>query len=185
MTIPFYGYPGSLTFQYTSSIPIHYPKSGTTNPTIKLYCVDLLMVVQGNVTLVEIEHPPELSTTERILSAVDFPTDNLVYATWMNRVQNRAYFQLCDVDSLQPNCTIALSHSEKNGWVEQFEAPRFNEDGTSFLLILPQKQKNGSNWRHIVLVTNATSGNPTTTALTSGYFVVTEIISWDQEDSYL
>lgn len=26
MTIPFYGYPGSLTFQYTSSIPIHYPK---------------------------------------------------------------------------------------------------------------------------------------------------------------
>lgn len=26
MTIPFYGYPGSLTFQYTSAIPIHYPK---------------------------------------------------------------------------------------------------------------------------------------------------------------
>lgn len=64
------------------------------------------MVVQGNVTLVEIEHPPELATTERILSAVDFPTNNLVYATWMNRVQNRAYFQLCDVDSLMPNCTI-------------------------------------------------------------------------------
>lgn len=64
------------------------------------------MVVQGNVTLVEIEHPPELSTSERILSAVDFPTDSLVYATWMNRVQNRAYFQLCDVDSLLPNCTM-------------------------------------------------------------------------------
>jgi len=29
MTIPFYGYPGSLTFQYTSSIPIHYPKVST------------------------------------------------------------------------------------------------------------------------------------------------------------
>ncbi|XP_072762346.1 venom dipeptidyl peptidase 4 isoform X3 [Anoplolepis gracilipes] len=185
MTIPFYGYPGSLTFQYTSSIPIHYPKSGTTNPTIKLFCVDLEMVVQGNVTLVEIEHPAELSTTERILSAVDFPTDNLVYATWMNRVQNRAYFQLCDVDSLLPNCTIALSYSEKKGWVEQFEAPKFNENGTSFLLILPQKQKNGSNWRHIALVTNATSGKPTTIAVTSGYFVVTEIVSWDQEDSYL
>ncbi|RLU16819.1 hypothetical protein DMN91_010887 [Ooceraea biroi] len=27
MTIPFYGYPGSLTFQYTSAIPIHYPKA--------------------------------------------------------------------------------------------------------------------------------------------------------------
>lgn len=80
-------------------------QSGTTNPTVKLFCIDLDMVVQGNVTLVEIEHPPELSATERILSAVDFPTDSLVYATWMNRVQSRAYFQLCDVDSLLPNCT--------------------------------------------------------------------------------
>ncbi|XP_039303125.1 dipeptidyl aminopeptidase-like protein 6 isoform X3 [Solenopsis invicta] len=185
MTIPFYGYPGSLTFQYTSAIPIHYPKSGTTNPTVKLFCVDLDMVVLGNVTLVEIEHPLELSTSERILSAVDFPTDSLVYATWMNRVQNRAYFQLCDVGSLLPNCTTALSYGEENGWVEQFEAPIFSEDGTSFLLILPQKQKNGSDWRHVVLVTNATSGRPTTTALTSGYFVVTEIVSWDREDSYL
>ncbi|KAK1130491.1 hypothetical protein K0M31_018623 [Melipona bicolor] len=26
ITIPFYGYPGSLTFQYTSAISIHYPK---------------------------------------------------------------------------------------------------------------------------------------------------------------
>lgn len=26
ITIPFYGYPGSLTFQYTSTISIHYPK---------------------------------------------------------------------------------------------------------------------------------------------------------------
>ncbi|XP_020285677.1 venom dipeptidyl peptidase 4 isoform X2 [Pseudomyrmex gracilis] len=186
MSIPFYGYPGSLTFQYTSSIPIHYPKSGTTNPTVKLFCVDLDMVAQqGNVTLVEIEHPPELSTSERILSAVDFPTDNLVYATWMNRVQNRAYFQLCDVDNLLPNCTTALSYSEKNGWVEQFEAPKFSADGTSFVLILPREQKDGSNWRHVVLVTNATSGRPTTTALTYGYFVVTEILAWDQEDSHL
>jgi len=63
------------------------------------------VVRQGNVTLVEIEHPPELSATERILSAVRFPTDELVYATWMNRVQNRAYFQLCDVDGPLPNCT--------------------------------------------------------------------------------
>lgn len=89
-------------------------QSGTTNPTIKLFCVDLEMVVQGNVTLVEIVHPPELSTTERILSAVAFPTDNLVYATWMNRVQNEAYFQLCDVDSLLPNCTVVSTSSSSS-----------------------------------------------------------------------
>ena len=108
----------SIIFHYLATLPSVYVtsirlyeksvfpfQSGTTNPTVKLFCIDLDMVVQGNVTLVEIEHPPELSTSERILSAVDFPTDSLVYATWMNRVQNRAYFQLCDVDSLVPNCT--------------------------------------------------------------------------------
>lgn len=185
MNIPFYGFPGSLTFQYTSTILIHYPKSGTTNPSVKLFYVDLEEVVRGKAKLIEIEHPPELSSVERILSAVDFPTDNHVYATWMNRVQNMAYFRLCDVDSSVPNCTTALTYFEKHGWVEQFEAPLFSKDGTAFLLILPRKQKDGTDWRHLVLVKNATSGNPITVSLTSGYFVVTEIVSWDQENSYV
>lgn len=102
ITIPFYGYPGSMSFQYTTAISIHYPKSGTTNPTVKLFYVDLEKVIQGNTNLTEIEHPNKLSTEERILSAVAFPTDNLVYATWMNRVQNRAYFHFCYVHGHLP-----------------------------------------------------------------------------------
>ncbi|CAK9800503.1 Venom dipeptidyl peptidase 4 [Anthophora quadrimaculata] len=185
ITIPFYGYPGSLTFQYTSAISIHYPKSGTTNPTVKLFYVDLEKVVQGNVNLTEIEHPVELDSQERILSAVAFPTDNLVYATWMNRVQNRTYFHFCYVHEPTPNCTTALSHFEKHGWVEQFEPPMFSDDGNSFLTILPQRQHDASHWRHAVAITNVSSGRPKSTALTSGRFVVTEIVSWDQENSYL
>lgn len=80
-------------------------QSGTTNPTVKLFYVDLEKVIQGNTNLTEIEHPNKLSTEERILSAVAFPTDNLVYATWMNRVQNRAYFHFCYVHGQLPNCT--------------------------------------------------------------------------------
>ncbi|XP_076681327.1 venom dipeptidyl peptidase 4 isoform X3 [Andrena cerasifolii] len=185
ITIPFYGYPGSLTFQYTSAISIHYPKSGTTNPTVKLFYVDLKKVVQGNVSLTEIEHPTELSSTERILSAVAFPTDNLVYATWMNRVQNRTYFHFCYVDDLVPNCTTGWSYFEKHGWVEQFEPPVFSKDGNTFLTILPQKQSDTRDWRHVVAITNVSSGKPASTALTSGHFVVTEIVSWDEENSYL
>ncbi|XP_076624535.1 venom dipeptidyl peptidase 4 isoform X2 [Colletes latitarsis] len=185
ITIPFYGYPGSLTFQYTSAISIHYPKSGTTNPTVKLFYVDLNKVVQGNTSLTEIEHPVELSSTERILSAVAFPTDNLVYATWMNRVQNKAYFHFCYVDGPVPNCTSAPPYFEEHGWVEQFEPPLFSDDGNSFLTILPQRQENDSHWRHVVAITNVSSGRATTSALTSGHFVVTEIVSWDQENSYL
>ncbi|XP_043250210.1 venom dipeptidyl peptidase 4-like isoform X2 [Colletes gigas] len=185
ITIPFYGYPGSVTFQYTSAIWIHYPKSGTTNPTVKLFYVDLEKVVRGNASLTEIEHPAELSSTERILSAVAFPTDNLVYATWMNRVQNKAYFHFCYVDGPVPNCTSAPPYFEEHGWVEQFEPPLFSDDGNSFLTILPQRQENDSHWRHVVAITNASSGRATTSALTSGHFVVTEIVSWDQENSYL
>lgn len=88
------GWPVILLFQ-----------SGTTNPTVKLFYVDLEKVVQGNVSLTEIEHPDELASEERILSAVAFPTDNLVYATWMNRVQNEAYFRFCSVHDSLPNCT--------------------------------------------------------------------------------
>lgn len=79
----------------------------------------------------------------------------------------------------------SLTYIEKNGWVEQFEAPLFSKDGTSFLLILPRKQKDGTDWRHLVLVKNATSIDPITVSLTSGYFVVTEIVAWDQENSYV
>ncbi|XP_076231045.1 venom dipeptidyl peptidase 4 [Calliopsis andreniformis] len=184
ITIPFYGFPGSRTFQYTSAISIHYPKSGTTNPTVKLFYVDLEKVVEGKVSLTEIEHPAELSSTERILSAVAFPTDNLVYATWMNRVQNKAYFHFCYVDDLAPNCTTALPYFEEHGWVEQFEPPVFSKDGNSFVTILPQRQNDTKYWRHVT-ITNVASGKTTTTALTSGHFVVTDIVSWDEENSYL
>ncbi|XP_054009789.1 venom dipeptidyl peptidase 4-like isoform X2 [Hylaeus anthracinus] len=185
ITIPFYGYPGSLTFQYTSAISIHYPKSGKPNPTVKLFYVDLEKVVQGNASLTEIEHPVELFDKERILSAVAFPTDNLVYATWMNRVQNEAYFHFCYVNGPVPNCTTGLRYVEEHGWVEQFEPPLFSKDGNSFVTILPQKQPDNSHWRHVVGITNVSSGKASTAALTSGRFVVTEIVSWDQENSYL
>lgn len=63
--------------------------------------------------------------------------------------------------------------------------PLFSRDGTAFLLILPQKQGNRGDWRHAVLVTNATDSTPKVTALTSGLFVVTEIVAWDEDNHYV
>ncbi|XP_008202160.1 venom dipeptidyl peptidase 4 isoform X1 [Nasonia vitripennis] len=182
MNIPYYGFPG-LTFQYPSAIPIHYPKSGTQNPTVKLFYVDLEQVVKGNVSLIEIEAPLKLSYTERILASVSFPTDGLVSAIWMNRVQNQAYFHMCNV--IDRNCSTALAYKERNGWVEQFVPPLYSKDGTAFVLILPQKQGNRGDWRHAVLVTEATTKHPIVTALTSGLFVVTEIVAWDEDNHYV
>ncbi|XP_043274698.1 venom dipeptidyl peptidase 4-like isoform X2 [Venturia canescens] len=183
MNIPFYGYPGSLSFQYTSAIPIHYPKPGTVNPSVKLYYVDLEAAARDNVTLHEIKHPAELSYTERILASVAFPTDNIIASTWMNRVQSKAYFSFYNLEA--SNDKTALAYEESNGWVEQFESPHFSNDGTAFLLILPQEQSDNTSWRHLVIVNNTISEKPTVTALTSGTFVVTEIVSWDQKNSLI
>ena len=70
---------------------------------VKLFYVDLEQVIQSNGSLIEIECPTELRQREPILAAVSFPTDRLISATWMNRVQNEVYFSLCDV--LAQNCT--------------------------------------------------------------------------------
>ncbi|KAK0074148.1 hypothetical protein PV325_008706 [Microctonus aethiopoides] len=157
---------------------------GTSNPKVKLYYVNLEEVVSNKgegFVLKEIEHPPELTNFERILAAVAFPTENLVSATWMNRIQNRAYFHLYNVESLKYN--TALAYAEKHGWVEQFSPPHFSRTGMEFLLILPQKQLDNDTWPHLVMVTNATSSTPRIRALTSGTFVVTEIVGWDENNS--
>ena len=79
----------------------------------------------------------------------------------------------------------ALAYKERNGWVEQFVPPLFSKDGTSFLIILPQKQGNRGDWRHAVMVSNATSKYPEITSITSGLFVVTEIVAWDEDNHYV
>lgn len=79
----------------------------------------------------------------------------------------------------------ALAYKERNGWVEQFVPPLYSKDGTAFVLILPQKQGNRGDWRHAVLVTDATTNHPIVTALTSGLFVVTEIVAWDEDNHYV
>ena len=182
MNIPYYGFSGPQ-FQYPSAIPVHYPKSGVLNPLAKLFYVDLELALKGNVKLTEIEPPPPLVYVDRVLASVSFPTNSIVAATWMNRVQNRAYFRMCNVD--HHNCSTALDYRERNGWVEQFVPPLFSKDASAFLLILPQNQSEGGAWRHVTMVTNATTNSPKSMALTSGHFVVTEIVAWDEENNFV
>ncbi|CAD6227686.1 GSCOCG00001366001-RA-CDS [Cotesia congregata] len=214
MNITYYGYPGSLSFQYTSTIPIHYPKvlspyfsslyifsflflylfyrvntlpldlrvPGITNPQVKLFYVDLGKVVEtnGEIKLTEIESPPQLANSMKILAAVAFPTETLVSATWMNRIQNRAYFHLYDVENLLYN--TAHSVEEKHGWVSQFDPPLFSHSASEFLLIESRKQKDNEFWMHLLMVTNATT-SPAVRELTFGSFTVTSIVGWDQDNS--
>lgn len=95
------------------------------------------------------------------------------------------YICVCVYTRMKYSSWQALTHIESHGWVEQFEPPMFSDDGDTFLTILPKRQHDGSYWRHAVAITNVSSSTPRKTALTSGRFVVTEIVSWDQKKSYL
>lgn len=95
------------------------------------------------------------------------------------------YVYICVYTRMKYSSWQALTHIESHGWVEQFEPPMFSDDGDTFLTILPKRQHDGSYWRHAVAITNVSSSTPRKTALTSGRFVVTEIVSWDQKKSYL
>lgn len=77
-----------------------------------------------------------------------------------------------------------FKNNQKNGWIIENGFPYFINNATEFLIISPQKQFNNDYWNHLMLVKiNITNGNSVTRNLTSGRFVVTEIIGWDEEKS--
>lgn len=70
------------------------------------------------------------------------------------------------------------------GWLELFSPPIFSSDGSKFVLILSQDQGGADgSYRHIVLFNR--EENAQGQALTKGTFVVTEILSWNEEDNLM
>lgn len=69
-----------------------------------------------------------------------------------------------------------LETREERGWVDLFVAPLFASGGSKLALILPQTQGSAGDFRHVTMIDK--SGLPT--ALTSGKFVVTELLAWDE-----
>lgn len=61
-----------------------------------------------------------------------------------------------------------------------FTAPLFSKDGTKMLLIMSHDQgSNVGSFRHITMIDHKPNGQ--VSALTHGKFVVTEILTWDEE----
>lgn len=92
MSIPVYGTPGSLDFQYTQHLGILYPKAGSPNPVVTLHSVDLTAA-----TPVELSHPYVGPTPNQkpLLTAVAWLDNSNLIAAWMNRIQNECYLHKC------------------------------------------------------------------------------------------
>lgn len=174
MTIPLYGTPGTLEFQYTRAIQIRYPKPGTKNPDVSLHSVNLEDEKQ------EVLEPPKTLGAEPILATVTWADNITVCAIWNNRIQNEADIITYQVDGEDQHVTKVRNIKEKSGWLELFTPPIFDKTGMEMVLILSQPQKDGGAYRHVTLL-NRTPNNVSMLPLTSGKFVVTEILSWDHD----
>lgn len=179
MVIPVYGEPGSLLFQYPRANLIKYPKAGTTNPIVTLHVVTL----SNPTTELDLQVPTTLEN-DPILSAVEWATNDIVSAIWMNRVQNQASITAYDTTATSTTPVVIKSLQSTAGWLELFTPPKFSSDGSKLILILSQDQGGDSgSYRHIVLFNREEDAQEQ--PLTEGTFVVTEILAWNQEDNLI
>lgn len=176
VTIPVYGVPGSPRDQYPGFIDFPYPKTGSNNPTVKLYLVDLTSTSSSDeVKKVQIDAPEEFKKEQHIISVVAWANNDTLLSAWMNRVQNHMIVKTCGKE----NCDQVLNLTSKTGWIDFFKAPNFNKNGSQFIYLGPQPQK-GTNdsYQHLTLVSIDTGKQ---TALTSGQYAVLEVLHWNDD----
>lgn len=105
VTIPVYGVPGSLRDQYPGFIDFPYPKTGSNNPTVKLYLVDLTSTSSSDeVKKVQIDAPEEFKKEQHIISVVAWANNDTLLSAWMNRVQNHMIVKTCGKENCDQVC---------------------------------------------------------------------------------
>jgi len=172
-----YGEPSDpLKVQYPQQILLKYPKVGTPNPTINLFVVNLEANAE-NMVLEPVIPPEEMSTREHIFTAVTWISNDKLSVIWTNRVQNESSVSVCEANNNSWKCTTKTSPYQNDGWLDVFQPPKYSKDGNSFLQILPMKVGE-LHYPHIKF-----HNENDAKFITSGKFVVTSILIWNEEDS--
>ncbi|XP_072941635.1 venom dipeptidyl peptidase 4 [Epargyreus clarus] len=167
MKVPHYGVPGSVDYQYTAHHEIRYPKSGTTNPTVR---VTLRTLSTG----VQTVYNAPTTLDQPILKTVTFVDNNRIALMWTNRVQTTLIVQLCTEG--QATCTQIFTYSEPNGWIDNIPL-MFNAQGNAFITILPQSV-GGVLYKQIVQVSDVNANLWTAVSRTNTAHTVAEIMQW-------
>jgi dipeptidyl-peptidase 4 len=75
-------------------------------------------------------------------------------------------------------CETVFKLAQKNGWISELFAPIYNKNGSVFLILVPSMQTSlNKSFQHIGR--KEVSGDMK--MLTSGTYVVTEILAWDED----
>ncbi|CAH0629038.1 unnamed protein product [Chrysodeixis includens] len=173
MKVPHYGTPGSVNYQYTQHHEIRYPKSGTPNPAVSVTLLDL----QTNQPTTY-SAPTDLN--QPILKTVRFVTKDSIALMWTNRIQTILRVQLCTIG--QTACSQIFQYEETDGWIDNIPL-FFNEEGNSFITILPQPV-DGVRYKQIVQVSQGTQAQPawTTQNRINLAHTVLDILTWTDDD---
>ncbi|XP_065052362.1 dipeptidyl peptidase 4-like isoform X1 [Rhopilema esculentum] len=170
---------------YTQIEKIAYPKPGYENPFVSLFAVNLENVVQSsgnNVVLNALEPPSVFKGIENYYYIMQFVrggaayTKHQVYVSWMNRAQNHTITLYYDLDSLT-NKKIE-EHTVEKGWVDDdYPKPKFANDGSYFINLLPKDEGSAGFFRHVAQV--KTGGTASVNFLTSGKWEAQDVVCFD------
>ncbi|KAF7998104.1 hypothetical protein HCN44_009502 [Aphidius gifuensis] len=184
--IPVYGnISDNLSYQYLRLNSYRYSQAGSMMSISGIFYVDLQLVAENYGTKIEpirIKQPSGLTNNNTIFYSIDLPNDNIIIVSWSNRIRNELYVVTHNIEKSIDKTVFKIV--QKNGWISSSTYPYFNNNATEFLIILPQKQFDNDYWNHLVMVKiNEIDGNSVMYPLTSGRFVVTNIVEWDVEKS--
>nr|XP_019551015.2 venom dipeptidyl peptidase 4 [Aedes albopictus]XP_019551016.2 venom dipeptidyl peptidase 4 [Aedes albopictus]XP_029714807.1 venom dipeptidyl peptidase 4 [Aedes albopictus] len=163
-----YGDPHDPEFQYPEEYKLRYPKVNTTNPTVHLRVMNLADTTKWH----ELPAPEITVSADHILGTVNWIGNDLG-AIWMNRRQNSATYQRCNVETQV--CRQVVAVNEQNGWYVLY-TPRCTKSGDRCFFL-----GNANGWQRIWDL----NGEDTITYKSPEKYTVTSINGYDESKDNL
>ncbi|KAM4626103.1 dipeptidyl peptidase 4-like isoform 2-T2 [Discoglossus pictus] len=158
--------------QYPQTIHIPYPKSGTKNPTVRLFAVNTEEPLV-NISAKEILASADIKAGDHYLNGLNWVTDQKMAVQWLKRIQNYSELRICNFaeNPAAWNCQEPIPEKSTTGWVGVFQPtdPVFAPDHTTYYKIISNKD----GYKHIHFF----DGNKEPVAVTNGPWEVTSITS--------
>ncbi|XP_053926198.1 inactive dipeptidyl peptidase 10 isoform X5 [Cuculus canorus] len=152
-----------------------YPKAGQTNPTIKLFVVNLY----GPAHTLELMPPDSFKSREYYITMVKWISNTKAVVRWLNRPQNISILTVCETTT---GACSKKYEMQSDLWLpKQNEEPVFSKDGSKFFMTVPVKQGGRGEFHHIAMfIVQAKSEQLSVRHLTSGNWEVIKILAYDE-----
>ncbi|XP_038165361.1 inactive dipeptidyl peptidase 10 [Cyprinodon tularosa] len=161
---------------YPSNMIFHYPKAGSSIPSVSLFVVNLY----GPAHTLEMLPPDSLRARENYISMVSWISSTRLVVRWLNRAQNQSV--LCVCEATTGACSEKHKMSMDIMQNQRQDVPLFTSDGSMFYTVLPAKQGARGEFHHIAgLTVQPAIPSVPPRFLTSGSWDVTLLCALDEE----